>query len=351
MKAPTLLLTLGLLAGMQLTGVDNTAIAAEDAPPEAAADKPATDGAMVSDPVSAGTSATDNGKSIEKASPNPIDELGPKLAKKLQELESHFFGHLYVTDEIEKRIVRLERFVFGTESGGPFLTRIEHIASSLNLTDPDGTKREVKLSPKQQPKAEAPAAATAAQDPPAAEANGETVAPGSEPPVPQLSDLTKTQAIAPKPAESPDEKVLPPQMEVTPVLGSTPRKIAEISTAVVDEKPRGPVLQVTKDFFSTVGKPSEIIKELDMAIRVHPNDPELMFERGKAYIQLNKYNTALNDLSDAIMNQPNKSAYYIARAFCYKNLGNSYLAADDVKQAHFVDPSLPPQVDFVLSGK
>ena len=279
--------------------------------------------------------AADNG-GTKAAVPDPIDELGAAVAKKLQDLEAHFFGHLYVTEQVERRIVRLERFIFGTESGGPFATRIDHIASSLKVSDPDGSKREVKLKPKEE--------APPTQEIPTAEA-----------PAPQLNDLAKEASEAPsaipKLVDSPEEHLSTPQMEVTPVLGATPRKIAEISTAVISDRPHGPTMQITKDFFATVGKPNEIIKELDQAIRIHPSDPELMFERGKAYIQLDKFNLALNDLSDAIMNQPNKSAYYLARAWCYRKLGNSYLAADDVKQAHFVDPGLPPQVDFVLNGK
>jgi hypothetical protein len=329
MKAPTLVIALSLCACMQLSAMNMAAFAADNSATDPTADKPAADAASMNEVPA------DNNETKANV-PNLLEELGPALAKKLQDLEAHFFGHLYVTEQVERRIVRLERFIFGTESGGPFPTRIDHIAGSLNVSDPDGSKREVKLKPKE----ETPA---------------KQEAPVVESPAPQLNDLAKEAAEAPsaipKLVDSPDEHLSTPQMEVTPVLGATPRKIAEISTAVMPDRQHGPTLQITKDFFATVGKPSEIIKELDQAIRIHPSDPELMFERGKAYIQLDKFNMALNDLSDAIMNQPNKSAYYLARAWCYRKLGNSYLAADDVKQAHFVDPGLPPQVDFVLNGK
>jgi tetratricopeptide (TPR) repeat protein len=137
---------------------------------------------------------------------------------------------------------------------------------------------------------------------------------------------------------------------VNTIADEAARRRAAYSPAIA-QKPKVLVLKVSKGFFATEGKPGEIIKELDQAIRVHPSDPDLMYERAKAYIQIDKFSNALNDLSDAIIGQPNKSEYYIARAWCYKKLGNSYLAADDLKQARVVDPSLPPQIDLLQNAK
>ncbi|HEY9760578.1 MAG TPA: hypothetical protein V6C97_35790 [Oculatellaceae cyanobacterium] len=296
------------------------------------------------------------------AEQNTIAEIGAALSLKLKELENHFFGHLYITESVSHRIVRLERFVFGTESGGPFSTRIEHVASSLNVTDPDGSKRSINIEPKAPPPptaAAAPPANTSTDNKAGMEEESQTTA--DEKNSAASSDLQALAAAGNAKANAPGVPTsvsTPPterpatQMEVSPVVNSKDRKIATISTTVMPDRPGGGLtLQVTKDYFSTSGKPAEIIKELDQAIRVHPNDPELMFERGKAYLQLEKFTNAVTDLSDAILGQPNKSAYYIARAWCYKKLGNSYLAADDVKQAHFVDPALPPQVDLVINTK
>lgn len=295
------------------------------------------------------------------AEQNTVAQIGAALSLKLKELENHFFGHLYITESVSHRIVRLERFVFGTESGGPFNTRIEHVASSLNVTDPDGSKRSINIEPKAPPPtAVTPPANTGADNKAGMEEESQATADQKNSAA--SSDLQALAAAGNAKANAapgvPTSVSTPPserpatQMEVSPVVNSKDRKIATISTTVMPDRPGGGLtLQVTKDYFSTSGKPAEIIKELDQAIRVHPNDPELMFERGKAYLQLDKFSNALTDLSDAILGQPNKSAYYIARAWCYKKLGNSYLAADDVKQAHFVDPALPPQVDLVMDTK
>ena len=111
-------------------------------------------------------------------------------------------------------------------------------------------------------------------------------------------------------------------------------------------RPKQVVLHVSKESFPSDGSPQRLIKELTYAIKVHPLDPDLQYQRAKASIQLDKYENALEDLSDAIMNQPNKSDYYIARAWVYMKLGNSVLAADDIKQARFVDPGLPAKIDL-----
>jgi len=82
---------------------------------------------------------------------------------------------------------------------------------------------------------------------------------------------------------------------------------------------------------------------------VHPSDADLYFERAKAMIQMDKISAAINDLADAIRNQPNRSEYYLARAWCYKRLGNTYLAEDDIKQARFVNPALPKDINLLPS--
>jgi len=259
--------------------------------------------------------------------PGAVDELGPELAKKLQDLETHFFGHVYANEAVNRRVVRLERFVFGTESGGPYSIRLNHVAGSLNLTDPDGTKHEVKLRAKETPQPE----------------------PNAQlPKNPQPQENPETSSGVPNVVQGQDQYLRPQQLAVPNMDKPALSKSSELAPSQSQsEKPNVLVLQVSKETFSTLNKPGDMIKELDLAIRLHPLDPDLMFERAKAFIQIDKLSSALNDLSDAIQNNPNKSAYYLARAWCYKKLGNSYLAADDIKQARFVDPSLPPQINLL----
>ncbi|CAN5414027.1 hypothetical protein BH10CYA1_BH10CYA1_01790 [soil metagenome] len=88
------------------------------------------------------------------------------------------------------------------------------------------------------------------------------------------------------------------------------------------------------------------IGDISSAISLDPKNPTLLFKRARAYIQLKKYENAVNDLSDALMNNPNNASYYLCRALVYHLIGTDVLAAEDIKQAQFCDPGLPKVIDF-----
>jgi len=268
-------------------------------------------------------------KQADQAGPqkpaNDLDETDPETARKLQLLEAHFFGHLYVNDQVAKRVSRLEQFVFGVESGGPFITRLNKVEETLHVKDPDGTKREIPLV-RPEPKVNQPS-----QQP---------VAPSTEA-TPAIPDVVNQQQSNPTPGPPPS----PAELEKAAL--SSASQSQPVSS---DEPPAQAIpLKVTKERFSPSGKPSEIVRQLDIALRVHPSDADLYFERAKAMIQMDKISAAINDLADAIRNQPNRSEYYLARAWCYKRLGNTYLAEDDIKQARFVNPALPKDINLLPS--
>ena len=330
---PNPLLILGLLSCLSACTFNQLSIAATDPAP------PDLDTLIKSEKIPNNAGSQSDETNQHPASP-ATSELGEELEKKLEDLESHFFGHIYRSEPADKRVARLERFVFGTEAGGPIPTRINHIAGTLTVADPDGTKREIKLHPKEaQPVAQEQSGQQPSQSTQETEQSGNN----SIPNIVNSSEehTVKTPSEAAIPIATPIPTTRPNQMVVAPVM---PAPGSDQSSKVL-------VLQVTKSTFATPGNPGESIRELDVAIRVHPSDAELMFERAKAWIQMDKFSSALNDLSDAILHDPNKSAYYLARAWCYKKLGNTYLAADDVKQARFVNPSLPPQIDLLQNTK
>jgi hypothetical protein len=334
---PNPLLILGLLSCLTACTCNQFSNAAADPAP------PDLESLLKSGKVPANASGP-NGDG-EEANQHPassgVSELGDELEKKLEDLESHFFGHIYRSEAAEKRVVRLERFVYGTESGGPLPIRINHIASTLTVADPDGTKREINLHPKQ-------------TQPVAQEQSGQQ---GPQP----TQDAGQAGNSIPNIVNSPEEHMVKtpvdsgiPIATPVPTPKATPLAVSPVMpnpSTSAEQSPKILVLQVTKSTFATPGNPGESIKELDVAIRVHPSDAELMFERAKAWIQMDKISSALNDLSDAILHDPNKSTYYLARAWCYKKLGNTYLAADDIKQARFVNPSLPAQIDLLGNSK
>jgi hypothetical protein len=255
---------------------------------------------------------------------NDLEDTDPDTARKLQLLEAHFFGHLYVNDPTGKRVSRLEQFVFGIESGGAFITRLNKVEETLHLKDPDGTKRDVPLV-RPEPKANLPTQQPAAS------------APEGAPAIPDVVNQKANLTPAPPPLS-------PTELEKAAL---SPAKSGLAGAEVPSVQPIS--LKVSKDRFNTSGKPSEMLHELDVALRVHPTDADLYFERAKALIQMDKIVHAISDLADAIRNAPNKSEYYLARAWCYKRLGNTYLAEDDIKQARFVNPALPKDIDL-LSG-
>lgn len=88
------------------------------------------------------------------------------------------------------------------------------------------------------------------------------------------------------------------------------------------------------------------IGDISSAISLDPKNPTLLFKRARAYIQLKKYENAVNDLSDALMNNPNNASYYLCRALVYHLIGTDVLATEDIKQAQFCDPGLPKVIDF-----
>ncbi len=88
------------------------------------------------------------------------------------------------------------------------------------------------------------------------------------------------------------------------------------------------------------------IGDISAAISMDPKNPQLLYKRARAYIQLKKYENAVSDLSDALMNNPNNASYYLCRALVYHLIGTEVLATEDIKQAQFCDPGLPKVIDF-----
>jgi predicted Zn-dependent protease len=114
-----------------------------------------------------------------------------------------------------------------------------------------------------------------------------------------------------------------------------------------DDNPiRVAVLHVSKARFATALAPQQVIHNLNQAISEDPLDPELVYQRAKAYIQEDKLDRALSDLSDVIRQQPNRSDFYLARAWVYHLMGNQVLSNMDLQQARFVDPLFPAKIDW-----
>jgi hypothetical protein len=301
-----------------------------------------------------------------------VDDATSKLSKdeqtQLELLENHFFGRVHPSEVLSRRIERLERFVFGTEANGTeYGVRLDKLSATLSTVDPDGKKRVISIAPPPSPpEAGLPAAVSDNKDQPMAPAvvtQGDTNVPssvsgassGSSSASSSASEVGPREEITPQTIagmtgadNAEDNKTKDDFYKVAPVMASAQRP--SLAGQVKNELHQGAVagvLHCNKDLFPIDGEPVRVMHELSLAIKVHPLDPELMFERAKAEMVLDKIDNALSDLSDAIMNNPNRSLYYLARAWCYKRSGNSVLANDDLKQAKFVDPGLPAKIDFL----
>jgi tetratricopeptide (TPR) repeat protein len=76
------------------------------------------------------------------------------------------------------------------------------------------------------------------------------------------------------------------------------------------------------------------------------NPSEIYYLRAQAYIQLQEWNNAINDLTDAIHGTPNKATYYLARAYVHQKIGRTVQAREDLEEARFVDTHLPAKITF-----
>ena len=237
----------------------------------------------------------------------------------------------------------------------------DKLSATLSTVDPDGKKRVISIAPAAAPVApnveSVPSATPPAQISPQPQRAFTKVPSQIESALQSsglpsaLTDSGEANAIGDNgktPASSEDTKPSEDFYKKAPVVASAsqPSLAGQVKTELHQGEVAG-VLHCNKNLFPVDGVPTQVIRELSVAIKVHPSDPDLMFERAKAEMLLNRIDNALSDLSDAILNSPNRSLYYLARAWCYKQSGNSVLANDDLKQAKFVDPGLPAKIDFL----
>ncbi len=247
------------------------------------------------------------------AAPGADAEHGAKPAEtdpvlqKISLWEKQFFSRRFASDPLDQRLARLEELIFGGVRNGSSTERVERIAKALNQ---QGDGPAVPPGVAEFVTAPSPPRTPAAASPPTEPSSAIAV-------MPSLPGQTPTDK---RPTKSGD----PYNLDQNPV--------------------RGPTLTVDKQQFNTSMKPQRVIQNLNDAIRDNPLDAELMYQRGKAFIQIDKPERALTDLSDAIMSQPNRSDFYLARAWVYHVLDNDVLSDLDISHAQFVDPQFPAKV-------
>ena len=75
------------------------------------------------------------------------------------------------------------------------------------------------------------------------------------------------------------------------------------------------------------------IAKYDEAIRRKPRHPLAYYTRGTAYLDLGRYQLAVDDYSEAIQVYPRDAEVYAARAFCFALLGRDEDARQDLERA------------------
>jgi tetratricopeptide (TPR) repeat protein len=259
----------------------------------------------------------------------------PAVLKQIAHWEDQFFTRQYATEDVDKRLTRIEQLVFGTIETGSDEERIAKLKTALNQPSdgpavPAGVAEFVPQTKTTQADDGTPTRTnTVAATPPATTSATEN---GSTPPASSDTAGSSQPAVPSAVNGIIDDRDTAPPVVKSLNLEDKPMRVAE--------------LHVNKKQFDTVLKPQRVIQNLSEAIRDNPKDPELVYQRAKAYIQLDKFDKALTDLSDAIESQPNRSDFYLARAWVYHLLGNSVMADLDLSRARFVDPHFPEKVDW-----
>ncbi len=98
---------------------------------------------------------------------------------------------------------------------------------------------------------------------------------------------------------------------------------------------------------TSILKPSAVdIINLNKAIELDSNNPELYYQRGLLNTKLDHYEKSLKDFSKAIFLDPMQAKYYLARARLYHDHNEPDLCKADIEHAQSVDARLPKHIEF-----
>ncbi|MBZ0189951.1 MAG: hypothetical protein K8F91_27145, partial [Candidatus Obscuribacterales bacterium] len=105
-------------------------------------------------------------------------------------------------------------------------------------------------------------------------------------------------------------------------------------------------LTLTKQYFSDVADPHKAYTAACEAVAAHFNEPDFYYRKALIQIQLEKYGGAMQTLKGVIVDNPQKSEYWLARAYCFHKMRNEGLAQGDIRTAQFRNPLLPKKIVF-----
>ncbi len=138
--------------------------------------------------------------------------------------------------------------------------------------------------------------------------------------------------------------------KVAPVhsVADTPQKIAmaEPGKTLSFFPTANQKLVLTASYFSNVENPKEALTGAYEASAANFNNVEFYWRKAKLLIQLGKWTSAMACLKGCIVDDPNQSDFYLARALCYHHMKMHGLATQDIQTAQFKNPLVSRQIEF-----
>lgn len=105
-------------------------------------------------------------------------------------------------------------------------------------------------------------------------------------------------------------------------------------------------LILTASYFSNVPNPKEALTAAYEASAANFNNVEFYWRKAKLLIQLKKWTSAMECLKGCIVDDPNQSDFYLARALCYHHMKMHGLATRDIETAQFKNPLVSRNIEF-----
>lgn len=105
-------------------------------------------------------------------------------------------------------------------------------------------------------------------------------------------------------------------------------------------------LILTAAYFSNVANPKEALTAAYEASAANFNNVEFYWRKAKILIQMRKWTAAMACLKGCIVDDPNQSDFYLARALCYHHMKMHGLATQDIQTAQFKNPLVSRHIEF-----
>lgn len=105
-------------------------------------------------------------------------------------------------------------------------------------------------------------------------------------------------------------------------------------------------LILTAKYFSNEANPKEALRGAYEASAANFNNVEFSWRKAKILIQMGKWTSAMECLKGCIVDDPNRSDFYLARGLCYHHMKLNGLAIADIQTAQFKNPTISRQIEF-----